>query len=329
MALQQRMEWIDSARGLSMMAILLFHTEVYFTGGEIIPYNLYVCNSLLTFFFISGFLFRNPPKAFSLRRKLLAVTKGILLPYLIFTTAIAVPKSLMHDDLPMQDAFLAIATGHASWFVAALIVAEIILALLCHFAKGRKMVIFAACALPYLAIAAAYHFVDNSFLESINLWCWQNALMVLIFMFAGLHLRETGMLQSLSSKKAICIMAAALLSVKAVEVRYGLWMTLQPINVSSFALLLTDGLLGAVLILSVCQKLPKMRLVEYTGRHSLYYYFICGGVPLTVSTLLHHFGIAYHGNYLIVLAAFTLVYITATAIVYLMGVVVKNSGVKV
>ena len=53
----QRIEWIDFCRGLFMMMILWFHTEYYYIGNLVIPYSLYVENSLIGFFFISGYLF--------------------------------------------------------------------------------------------------------------------------------------------------------------------------------------------------------------------------------------------------------------------------------
>ena len=43
-----------------MLAILLFHTEIYFTGTPVIPYSLYVVNALTTFVCISGYLMYRP-----------------------------------------------------------------------------------------------------------------------------------------------------------------------------------------------------------------------------------------------------------------------------
>ena len=52
--------WVDQMRGICMMAILLFHTEAYYNDGrEIIPYNFYVANVLVDFFFLSGYLFHS------------------------------------------------------------------------------------------------------------------------------------------------------------------------------------------------------------------------------------------------------------------------------
>lgn len=41
---RQRKHWIDLLRGICMLAILLDHTEIYYTGTNIINYNAYVVN---------------------------------------------------------------------------------------------------------------------------------------------------------------------------------------------------------------------------------------------------------------------------------------------
>lgn len=75
--------WIDLVRGFCMLAILLFHTEIYYTGSEIIPYNFYVQNSLTAFFFVSGYLFCSKD-GFSLRDKVVSVARGLLVLYLSY-----------------------------------------------------------------------------------------------------------------------------------------------------------------------------------------------------------------------------------------------------
>ena len=52
----QRKIWIDNLRGFCMLAILLDHTEIYYTGENVIDYNLYVANVLIVFFMLSGYL---------------------------------------------------------------------------------------------------------------------------------------------------------------------------------------------------------------------------------------------------------------------------------
>ena len=127
------------------MAILLFHSEKYYAGEEIIPYPLYVDNAVVVFFFISGYLFYHPEKPFSLRHKLVSVAKGMVVPYFLFTTVIAFPKALVHDDTSLSDTLSLILTGHASWFIAALITAELIFCLLLRACRGKIVPLGVIC----------------------------------------------------------------------------------------------------------------------------------------------------------------------------------------
>lgn len=84
-----RINWIDSARGLCMTAILYDHTEIYYANDNIIPYEMYVINALTAFFFISGFLFWKE-KPFQIKNKMTSIFRSLVIPYFIFTTAMAV-----------------------------------------------------------------------------------------------------------------------------------------------------------------------------------------------------------------------------------------------
>ena len=48
----KRKHWIDSIKGISMIAILLYHTEYYYTGKVLTNYSLYITNALILFFFV-------------------------------------------------------------------------------------------------------------------------------------------------------------------------------------------------------------------------------------------------------------------------------------
>ena len=242
----QRLAWADLARGFCMMAILLFHTEKYYAGEEIIPYALYVDNVLITFFFISGYLFHNPQNAFSVPHKLLSILRGIIIPYFIFTAVIALPKAFVHDDTSLAETYADVLTGHASWFVAALAVAQVVFAFYVKI-SDRPMALAWMCALPYLIMAATYHLVDNEQWTSTNYWCWHNALLMLPFICAGYLFRRHSQWMTLIKRPwAIILMLISEVILKYWIYSHSLLMTLQPIHISSFTLLLIDGLIGCL-----------------------------------------------------------------------------------
>lgn len=103
-----------------MLAIIFDHTEICFTGDNIVPYRMYVPDVLMAFFFLSGYLFYRP-EGFRLRHKLHSWLRGVLMPYFIFTSALALPKAWLHGaDGSLSDLLLTILTGQGSWFIASL-----------------------------------------------------------------------------------------------------------------------------------------------------------------------------------------------------------------
>ena len=313
---ERRIGWVDMARGICMMAILFFHAEKYDVGEEIIPYACYVNNAIIFFFFVSGYLFKKPQKAFSLRHKLRSILRTMVIPYFVFTLILALPKAFVHDDMSITEVLTLILTGHASWFIAALIVCELFFAFLLHVTEGKGKWLFICSALPYFLIASCYHFLSADALRSINVWCWQNACLLLFFMYAGYHYRK--MEPQLHSIHPAFYggMVILLIVLKYLQQTNGMLLTLEPITVSSFTLLLIDGCLGILVLLVIFRRMPQVRLVEWTGKNSLFYYFICGGVPFMVSKGLQLIGFPYQGIYVQVIVAFLLVYIFSTIIVY-------------
>ena len=318
----KRILWIDMARGLCMMAILLFHTECYYCNEEIIPYVVFAGNAAITFFFVSGYLFVRPDAEFSIKRKTRSIVTGLVVPYFIFTSVIALPKTLAHDDLTIQDAFLNIITGHATWFVPALIVTQLLFMLMMRLCKGREQWMAVSCALPFVAVALLHHLIDDEVLSSHNLWCWQNAFFMLFFFYLGHVMRQRKeMVALLRRNSVLTLLAVIVVGMKIMEYRTGISLTVEPIHVSSFTLLLIDGLLVALLVCAFCLRLPRIAPIEWTGANSLYYYFICGGVPLMVGKALDWCHLPYDNHIWRLIQAFIIVYIAATTIVWMLNLV--------
>lgn len=59
-----------------MLAILLDHTEIYYTGENVIDYNLYVANVLIVFFILSGYLMYKA--TFNIKHKLHSILELFL-----------------------------------------------------------------------------------------------------------------------------------------------------------------------------------------------------------------------------------------------------------
>ena len=141
MPIPHRISWIDSVRGFCMIAILYFHTEIYYTNTTIIPYSMYVVNALVMFFFISGFLFYKENN-FHIKKKIKSIFRSLIKPYFIFTAIISIPKTMVHgENIEMINIIKQILLGHASWFIAALIIAEFIFSIILYVSKEKTSII--------------------------------------------------------------------------------------------------------------------------------------------------------------------------------------------
>ena len=180
-----------------MVAILLFHTEMYYAGYDIIPYSFYVENALAMFFFLSGYLFYKDngtihPKqkikdngTIHPKQKIFSIAVNLIIPYFIFTTLIALPKALAHgEEINILTLASEILLGEASWFIAALIVADIIFSLLLWITRGRH-IILTPIIIILTALAFAIGNMENANYNTYNFWHINEALLALLFLYLG------------------------------------------------------------------------------------------------------------------------------------------------
>jgi fucose 4-O-acetylase-like acetyltransferase len=128
----QRYEWVDAARGIGILAVVLGHV---WTGGEI--RSLVYTFHMPLFFLLSGYLFR-PKPPFSFARRLI-VTQG--LSYVVFLALLVVVDTLIEGSRGHRGIFhtwprdiATLAYGGSKlrgpftvfWFIPCLIVARIL-----------------------------------------------------------------------------------------------------------------------------------------------------------------------------------------------------------
>lgn len=165
-----------------MLAIIFDHTEICFTGDNIVPYRMYVPDVLMAFFFLSGYLFYRP-EGFRLRHKLYSWLRGVLMPYFIFTSALALPKAWLHGaDGSLSDLLLTILTGQGSWFIASLAVAELLFCFLLWLSCARWRWLAGA---GLFAVALAYGFGTRRLAFEANWWHVNEAVVALPSLLLG------------------------------------------------------------------------------------------------------------------------------------------------
>ena len=318
-----RIVWVDVARGVAMLAILLFHTEMRYAEVEIIPYSMYVENFLALFFFVSGYLFVSPKRQFTLRGKLVSIAKRLVVPYVLFVSLMAVPKAYAHgDDLTLWSFLGGLVSGRASWFVSALIVVSLYYALvehlLCRLVKSRghvhDLLLTLFAVLPLCCVLPLH--IDAASIPGVSA-------IAVLFVHAGRLYRQAEPwidsrldVSALRKWLLVAFAVVALFVLKGYEIRNDVNMTFYVIIIDSYPLFYADTLLFCLLAVTVLKSIPytfAVRPLVWVGAHSLVYYFVSGGVPIIVSRLM----LPYDGTcYGLVLLAFVLVCLVASAITW-------------
>lgn len=176
----KRKHWADVVRGICMTAILYDHTDIYYSDTNVLPYELYVPNALTAFFILSGYLMYKR-SGFCLKNKIRSIMKGLLLPYLIFTIAMALPKSLAHGlSLNIADMLINVLSGKASWFVAALFIAEMLFSIAIRLTKGRTLALLAVGTIGLIASTLMPYAGEPPFP-----WQADNALQAMFYLSIG------------------------------------------------------------------------------------------------------------------------------------------------
>jgi len=305
----ERIGWIDCLRGISMILILVFHTEVYYKEYDVTPYYIYTTNAIILFYFISGYLFYRP-ETFSLKKKTISIVKSLLIPYFIFTTLIAIPKVLLRqENIDWIDTILNIISGRASWFIAALIVGELFFALLLTKTRGKIAWLSTdaiVCLIIYYIIPFNQH----------NYWQWQDALLAITFLSAGyIYHQYDKHFNTINKPLYSLILLLILIIIKVYE--YHVDLPMRNIAIENIPLFLADAFIWLLFIISIIRYIPRCKMIEWTGRHCIVYYFLAGGCPLMISILLNKVGCHYDSYWYRYIIALILVYTLATVLTWL------------
>lgn len=297
-----------------MMVILWFHTEMYYVGYDKTPYAFYVGDVLAVFFMISGFLFYQS----DMNKRVRSVLRYILLPYFIFTSVIAIAKYFIYQDRSIGSLVIDILSGHASWFIAALIISQLIFILFLRITKEK---IIYLSILSVLCLVLSY-FVGNSYHPSPlyyqqNLWHFNESLLGCFLLFTGYsYHRYEAIFNRINTMTYTLLLFIIVCIIKYMIYHDDMQLIFGPIIVSNYFIFITDLLLTSLLLIHLFKRLPSIKVIEWTGSHSIAYYFICGGVPMIVSKVLYKMNII-NQSYFSILCVFIMVYVISTGITLL------------
>lgn len=311
-----RIQWIDLLRGFCMIAILWFHTEMYYVGYDITPYAMYVGNVLAVFFFLSGYLLYH--KDLIIKKRIYSIFRKLIIPYFFFTSIMAFPKALVYHNTDLFAIITDIIYGYASWFIAALIVSELMFIIILHYLKKHIIEIISITSIIMLILS---YLIGNNYNPSCihyedNFWHINESLLGFFFLSFGYIFRHFENQFSHFQLKLLPILTILFIISKLIIYKTEGQFIFGPIVVSNYPLFVIDLIIGILLLVIIFKLLPPNYLIQWTGSHSIVYYFICGGVPLITSKLFNMFSFTFKGYFSIVIV-FLVIYFISTIITWI------------
>lgn len=311
----QRIKWIDSIRGLCMLSILLYHTEIYYTSNAIIPYHIYVVNALTTFFFISGFLFwknKQNYNLFQLKYKIRSIIRTLIVPYFVFTTIMAIPKTIAHgENFDISNSIQQIIIGQASWFITSLVVAEFLFLLILYFSKNKVNIIF-ICSSILFCFSLLFNYTKFTIPWNIHVAAFSMPFITLGYLCNQFRY----LLYKYINVYTFILSLLILLLCKYIEWQYHLSMLVFALKIDNIIVFLIDTITAIYVLIYVVKHLPYSHFIQWVGKHSIIYYFLCGGVPLLTSKLFNTINLVYTNNYFLVLLVFCCVILITTLLTW-------------
>lgn len=280
-----RKEWIDFGKGISILLVVLFHIEQYvfrLNNGEIVIFDTGTSVILSFFrmpffFFLSGYVFTSDYQQFSLSRKLRQLLRGIVWTYLLFSLLTDVPRDLIEGG-SVADSLRSIFLGYEKWFVVALGVAQLMVALLLSRTKNLRTI--GAFMLVAIGIGLGIKSVTGEMLP----YQIDRAFFVVFYFLMGFFYRiYEKRFKRLINWRALILMVAVYASLMAVEMyvlggttRNVFWE--EPIN--GFHMFMLYSLTGVAMMALLSQVIYSKRfnIICYLGSNSIVLFYLNGGV---------------------------------------------------
>ena len=291
-----------------MFLVILYHSEVYYGPGHTWSW-IFQPFFLSGFFFVSGYLFTKDLTKVDFHSKLKQVFRAIIVPYFIFTTALAFLKILM-GHANVQQILIDVIMLRASWFVIAIAVMQLLYASILII-KSSVINIIVTTSIMFLigyAFVVMYRdcpqwLVDNPWLHSKDLpnrmpLCFNLALIQSPFFAFGILFRHFENRNPISMAiiaggegggikyLIISTLSYIILYIWIDHVYIGSSMCVAIDDYNNILLIFLIGLIGIWALMCISNKIQNWRVVNYIGRHSILFYFLNGGALTFVSPVM-------------------------------------------
>lgn len=234
---------------------------------------------------------------------------------ILFSVLIYIPKVLFHGgSLNIESFFLNIFGGVSYWFTSSLAVAQILTQTVAYAIKSKSMWVYVGIT-SLLFILGLY--LNNNRIgsepEDFFPWFYMTGFeYTLIMAIGGLYLVYEQHKRVFRFGVIFALLAYIVPLISSFYTHQNLQMLGLSGQCNVGGLICSIG--GVYLIVALCKKMKRNRMLSYIGQNSIIYYFLSGVLPASIGSLAIRFSPEY--NYMVVVAIAIISLLLASMITY-------------
>lgn len=280
---RERIDWIDFAKGMAIIMVIMGHSMTKLGGNGIQHIFIMLISSFYMplFFLLSGLNFRNEDTWTAFVNK---KVKSLMYPTVVFSIVLFLYKLAYYyienrveefkDIVYTQgiDTLLFTRNSMVSeyWFLPALFVSEMICFVFLKKWNNKKL-LFGVSIILFIVVK-----VSNNYFKLILPLSVELALILLNFFVVGICLSQS---KSAKNGKSlwIAVLGAGVLFFAGNAIEYIIGagsVSIGAIKTGNFVLFWVNAYSGIAFTILLSKKIEKLKLINYFGRNSLYVYGI-------------------------------------------------------
>ncbi|WP_342042977.1 acyltransferase family protein [Bacillus sp. OTU2372] len=276
---RNRIEYLDIAKGIAILLVVLGHTcQISTIGIWIYSFHLPL------FFFISGCILSLKDSNIDMKKSIKNRLKSLLLPYLGFSLIIfclwfintyltgKITSNIVSNEIIAIITFKGI---DALWFLPCLFFVEILFVISMKYIKKKEVILL------MLVILSTLPFVNLGI--SHNEFYIQFMRILIGFVFL-----EVGYLsfKNIQSNKFNIIFFIGLIIINVILGRYNKQVDLYSLNLNNYFLYYGSAFSGILAILLMCKEMVNVKTISFLGKNSLIIMAIHIQIIIIVSKLI-------------------------------------------
>lgn len=259
---KKRLEWIDMARGILFIFVIVCHTRI----APLWFKYIYEPFFLTGFFFLSGYLYNQR----KLKEKFKSIFNGLLIPFILYSFILGLLSLVQVKQLKTALSIVVenLYGGDGIWFIPCLILVELFYVFL--------QVLFRHKAITLAYIISVFGFyITTSMALCRGIWCWETALLGLGFYALGDGVGKRFIPKVVEGKRDVIVSLACFFSYLILSLTLGKLELLNNIdmhlnhyeNRTVFLCLAPIGCYGFIRFVRV---IPRYSYLEEFGRYTLF-----------------------------------------------------------